>query len=40
MPFLGGKTGFFLLKTKKGKKAKKKENKKKKTNRKKQIRRV
>ena len=36
MPFLGGKTGFFLLKTKKGKEAKKKktkkENKQKKTN--------
>ena len=34
MPFLGAKTGFFLLKTKKGKEAKKKENKKKKTNKK------
>ena len=39
MPFLGGKTGFFLLKTKKGKEAKKKENKKRKQT-KKQIRRV
>ena len=28
MPFLGGKTGFFLLKTKKGKEAKKKKHKK------------
>ena len=28
MPFLGGKTGLILLKTKKGKEAKNKENKK------------
>ena len=39
MPFLGGKTGFFLLKTKKGKETKKRKQKKE-NKQKKQIRRV